>query len=274
VQATKLGLKLAEYTVTEAGFGGDLGAEKFIDIKCRSAEIKPDAVVIVATVRALKMHGGRKKTELGIEDLDALEAGIANLEKHIENMGKFGLPVVVAINKFPTDTPSELALIQEKCKEKGAAAALSEVWAKGGEGGIDLAKKVIDACSRPSELNFMYSLDMPPKEKITAIATRIYGADGVVFAEQAEKDLALIHELGKDNLYICMAKTQYSFSDDTAKIGRPVGFKVTVREVRLSAGAGFIVAITGAIMTMPGLPKKPAALTIDVDENGKITGLF
>jgi formate--tetrahydrofolate ligase len=274
VQATKLGLKLAEYTVTEAGFGGDLGAEKFIDIKCRTAGIKPDAVVIVATVRALKMHGGRKKTELGVEDLKALEAGMANLEKHIENMGQFGLPVVVAINKFPTDSEAELALVQKKCNEKGAAVSLSEIWAKGGEGGLDMAKKVIEACTKPSNLNFMYDLDVSPKEKITAIATKIYGADGVVFADQAEKDLALIHELGKDNLFVCMAKTQYSFSDDMAKVGRPTGFKVTVREVRLSAGAGFLVAITGAIMTMPGLPKKPAALTIDVDENGKITGLF
>ena len=274
VQATKLGLKLAEYTVTEAGFGGDLGAEKFLNIKCRAAGIKPDAVVIVATVRALKMHGGRKKTDLGAEDLKALEAGMANLEKHIENMGKFGLPVVVAINRFPTDTEAELSLVESKCAEKGASAALSEIWAKGGEGGLDMAKKVIEACSKPSELNYMYDLNMPPKEKITAIATKIYGADGVVFTDQAEKDLALIHELGKDDLCICMAKTQYSFSDDMAKFGRPSGFKITVREARLSAGAGFLVAITGAIMTMPGLPKKPAALTIDVDENGKITGLF
>jgi formate--tetrahydrofolate ligase len=274
VQATKLGLKLAEYTVTEAGFGADLGAEKFIDIKCRTAGITPDAVVIVATVRALKMHGGRKKTELGVEDLQALEAGMTNLEKHIENIGKFGLPVVVAINKFPTDTEAELALVEEKCKGKGASVALSEIWAKGGEGGIEMAKKVIEASSKPSGLNFMYDLSMSPKEKITAIATKIYGADGVVFADQAEKDLALIHELGKDSLYICMAKTQYSLSDDMAKIGRPAGFKITVREARLSAGAGFIIAITGAIMTMPGLPKTPAALTIDVDENGKITGLF
>ncbi|MCL1876282.1 MAG: formate--tetrahydrofolate ligase [Synergistaceae bacterium] len=274
VQATKLGLKLAEYTVTEAGFGADLGAEKFIDIKCRSAGIKPDAVVIVATVRALKMHGGRKKTELGMEDLEALEAGMANLEKHIDNIGKFGLPVVVAVNRFPTDTEAELALVREKCNDKGASVALSEIWAKGGEGGLDMANIVIEACAKPSGLNFMYSLDMSPKEKITAIATEIYGSDGVIFTEQAEKDLALIHELGKDNLYVCMAKTQYSLSDDMTKIGRPKGFKVTVREVRLSAGAGFLVAITGAIMTMPGLPRKPAALTIDVDENGKITGLF
>ena len=274
VQATKLGLKLAEYTVTEAGFGADLGAEKFIDIKCRAAGLKPDAVVIVATIRALKMHGGRKKSELDAADVQALLAGMANLEKHVENMGKFGLPVVVAINKFPTDTEAELTLVKEMCEDKGASVALSEIWAKGGEGGIDMANKVIEACSKPSNLNFMYSLDMSPKEKITAIATKIYGADGVNFTEQAEKDLALIHELGKDNLCICMAKTQYSLSDDIAKIGRPSGFNITVREVRLSAGAGFLVAITGAIMTMPGLPKKPAALTIDVDENGKITGLF
>ena len=274
IQATKLGLKLAEYTVTEAGFGADLGAEKFIDIKCRTAGIKPDAAVIVATVRALKMHGGQMKTELGAENMEALEAGMANLEKHIENICNFGLPVVVAINRFPTDTEAELALVCERCKSKGASFALSEIWAKGGLGGIDMANRVIEACSKPSVLHYMYSIDMSPKEKIEAIATKIYGADGVVYTEQAERDLTLIHELGKDNLYVCMAKTQYSLSDDMTKIGRPVGFKVTVREVRLSAGAGFIVAITGSIMTMPGLPKKPAALTIDVDENGKITGLF
>ena len=274
VQATRLGLKLADYLVTEAGFGGDLGAEKFLDIKCRMAGLKPDAVVVVATVRALKMHGGRKKTELGSEDLKALEAGIPNLQKHIENIQKFGLPVVVAINRFPLDTEAELALVEKKCAEMGASFALSEVWGKGGEGGVELAKKVVEACEKPSDFKFIYKSEMSPKEKMTAIAREIYGADGVDFTPQAEKDLELIHELGKDDLLICMAKTQYSFSDDATKVGRPKGFRITVREVRLSAGAGFLVAVTGAIMTMPGLPKKPAALSIDVDENGKITGLF
>jgi formate--tetrahydrofolate ligase len=274
VQATKLGLKLADYLVTEAGFGADLGAEKFLDIKCRSAGLKPDAVVIVATVRALKMHGGRKKTELAGEDLKALEAGMPNLEKHIDNIKKFGLPVVVAINKFPLDTEAELALVEKKCSELGASFALSEVWEKGGEGGAVLAEKVVEACRLPSELKFVYKPEMSPKEKINAIARDIYGADGVDYTAQAEKDLELIHEMGKDDLLICMAKTQYSLSDDPMKLGRPRDFRITVREVRLSAGAGFLVAVTGAIMTMPGLPKKPAALSIDVDENGKITGLF
>jgi formate--tetrahydrofolate ligase len=274
VQATKLGLKLADYLVTEAGFGADLGAEKFLDIKCRSAGLKPDAVVIVATVRALKMHGGRKKTELTGEDPKALLAGMPNLEKHIENIKKFGLPVVVAINKFPLDTEAELALVEKRCSELGASFALSEVWEKGGEGGAALAEKVVEACEKPSQLKFVYKPEMSPKEKIDAIVREIYGAEGADYTPQAEKDLALIHEMGKDDLSICMAKTQYSLSDEPSRLGRPEGFRVTVREVRLSAGAGFLVAITGAIMTMPGLPKKPAALSIDVDENGKITGLF
>jgi formate--tetrahydrofolate ligase len=274
VQATRLGLKLADYLVTEAGFGADLGAEKFLNIKCRMAGLTPDAVVIVATVRALKMHGGRKKTELAGEDLKALEAGIPNLEKHIENIKKFGLPAVVAINRFHADTEAELALVEKKCSELGASFALSEVWEKGGAGGAELAKKVVEACEKPAALKFMYSPEMSPKEKINAIARGIYGADGVDYAPQAEKDLELIHELGKDDLLICMAKTQSSLSDDAAKIGRPENFRVTVREVRLSAGAGFLVAVTGAIMTMPGLPKKPAALSIDIDEDGRITGLF
>ncbi len=274
IQATRLGLKCADYLVTEAGFGADLGAEKFLDIKCRVAGLKPDAVVAVATVRALKMHGGRKKTELNTEDLPALEAGIPNLMKHIENIQKYGLPVVVAINRFPNDTEAELALVAKKCEELGADFALSEVWAKGGEGGKELARKVVEACEKPSKLKFMYDVDMTPKDKMNAIAREIYGADGVDFTAQAEKDLAQIHELGKDNLLVCMAKTQYSLSDDPAKIGRPSGFRITVREVRLSAGAGFLVAVTGEIMTMPGLPKKPAALNIDVDADGKITGLF
>ncbi|MBR0278897.1 MAG: formate--tetrahydrofolate ligase, partial [Synergistaceae bacterium] len=274
IQATRLGLKCADYLVTEAGFGADLGAEKFLDIKCRVARLKPDAVVVVATVRALKMHGGRKKTELNTEDLTALEAGIPNLIKHIENIQKYGLPVVVAINRFPNDTENELALVAKKCEELGASFALSEVWAKGGEGGKDLAVKVAEACEKPSTFRFIYDTAMTPKEKMNAIAREIYGADGVDFTAQAEKDLAQIHELGKDDLLVCMAKTQYSLSDDPAKIGRPSGFRITVREVRLSAGAGFLVAVTGEIMTMPGLPKKPAALNIDVDSDGKITGLF
>ncbi len=274
VQATRLGLKCADYLVTEAGFGADLGAEKFLDIKCRMAGLKPDAVVVVATVRALKMHGGLSKKDLAREDLDALEAGIPNLIKHIENIKKYGLPVVVAINKFPTDTNAELALVAKKCEELGADFALSEVWEKGGKGGVELAQKVVDACEKKSQFRFIYDENMTPKEKMNAIAREIYGADGVDFTLQAEKDLERIHELGKDNLLVCMAKTQYSLSDDPAKLGRPSGFRITVREVRLSAGAGFLVAITGSIMTMPGLPKKPAALNIDVDADGKITGLF
>ena len=274
VQATRLGLKTADYLVTEAGFGADLGAEKFLDIKCRVAGLKPDAVVVVATVRALKMHGGRSKKELGTEDLKALEAGIPNLQKHIENVQKFGLPVVVAINRFPLDTEAELALVEAKCKELGASFALSEVWEKGGEGGRELAQKVVEACEKPSQFKFIYDAKMSPKEKMGAIAREIYGAEGVDFTPQAEKDLQVIHDLGKDDLLVCMAKTQYSFSDDATKVGRPSGFRITVREVRLSAGAGFLVAVTGEIMTMPGLPKKPAALSIDVDEQGKITGLF
>ena len=276
VQATRLGLKLSDYLVTEAGFGADLGAEKFLNIKCRMAGLAPNAVVIVATVRALKMHGGKKKTELTGEDLSALEAGMPNLEKHIENVKKFGLPVVVAINKFPADTEAELALVEKKCSGLGASFALSEVWEKGAPGGAVLAEKVVEACAREksSPLKYMYTPEMSPKEKINAIAREIYGADGVDYTAQAEKDLELIHELGKDDLLICMAKTQYSISDDAGKIGRPKGFRVTVREVRLSAGAGFLVAVTGAVMTMPGLPKNPAALSIDIDEDGKISGLF
>ncbi|NLL36017.1 MAG: formate--tetrahydrofolate ligase [Fretibacterium sp.] len=274
VQATRLGLKLADYLVTEAGFGADLGAEKFLNIKCRMAGLKPAAVVVVATVRALKMHGGKKKTELTGEDLKALEAGMPNLQKHIENVQKFGLPVVVAINRFPLDTEAELKLVEKKCQEIGASFALAEVWAKGGDGGTELAQKVVEACEKPSNFKPIYDAKLSPKEKMNIIAREIYGADGVDFTPQAEKDLELIHDLGKDDLLICMAKTQYSLSDDATKVGRPEGFRITVREVRLSAGAGFLVAVTGAIMTMPGLPKKPAALSIDVDEDGKITGLF
>jgi len=274
VQATRLALKCADYVVTEAGFGADLGAEKFLDIKCRMAGLKPSAVVVVATVKALKMHGGLSKTELAREDLKALEAGLPNLLKHIENIQQYGLPVVVAINRFTADTDKELDLIQKKCEELGASFALTEVWGKGGEGGKELARKVVEACERPSDFKFIYEESMSPKEKINAIATKIYGADGVDYTPQAEKDLKLIHEVCKDNLLVCMAKTQYSLTDDPTKLGRPKDFRITVREVRLSAGAGFLVAITGSIMTMPGLPKKPAAFNIDVDEDGKITGLF
>ena len=274
VMATRYGLKLADYFVTEAGFAADLGAEKFLDIKCRMANLKPNAVVIVATVRALKVHGGVAKENLGEVNMEALAAGIPNLEKHIENMKSFGLPVVVAINAFPTDTPEELKLVEEKCAALGAPVALSEIWAKGGEGGIDLAKKVIEACDQPNEFHYLYDEKLSPKEKIETIATKIYGAKGVVFTAQAQKDLKAIHDLGLDDLLICMAKTQSSISDDPAKKGRPTDFEVTVREIRISAGAGFLVAITGSIMTMPGLPKKPAAVAIDVDEHGKISGLF
>lgn len=274
LQATRLGLKLSDYFVTEAGFGADLGAEKFLDIKCRLGGLTPSAVVIVATVRALKMHGGKKKADLAHEDLAALERGMENLEKHIQNIAGFGLPAVVAINRFPTDTEAELALVEEKCAALGASVSLSEVWEKGGDGGKDLAEKVMAACERPSHFVFLYDTALSPKKKMEKIAKDVYGADGVVYTDQAEKDLAQIHDLGKDNLLVCMAKTQYSLSDDPALLGRPKGFRVTVREVRLSAGAGFLVAITGSVMTMPGLPKKPAALTIDIDEKGRISGLF
>ena len=274
VQATRLGLKCADYLVTEAGFGADLGAEKFLDIKCRMAGLRPSAVVVVATVKALKMHGGLAKAELGNENLDALSRGIPNLLKHIENIQKYGLPVVVAINRFESDTQAELDLLAKKCEELGASFALADVWARGGEGGKLLAQKVVEACEKDSEFHFIYDENLSPKEKMNAIAREIYGADGVDFTPKAEKDLKLIHDLGKDNLLVCMAKTQYSLSDDPAKLGRPEHFRITVREVRLSAGAGFLVAITGEIMTMPGLPKKPAALNIDVDADGKITGLF
>lgn len=274
VMATKYGLKLSDYFVTEAGFAADLGAEKFFDIKCRLAGLKPSAVVIVATVRALKMHGGVPKEKLGERNMEALAAGTANLEKHIENVAGFGLPVVVAINAFPTDTTEELQLVEEKCHDLGATVALSEVWAKGGEGGIDLAQRIIEACEKHNSFHFLYDGTLTPKEKMTLIATKIYGADGVAFTDQAEKDLRTVSALGLDNLLICMAKTQSSLSDDPAKKGRPRHFTVTVREVRISAGAGFLVAVTGSIMTMPGLPKKPAALSIDVDEKGRISGLF
>ena len=275
VQATKIGLKLADYCITEAGFGADLGAEKFFDIKCRKAGLKPDAVVLVATVRALKYNGGVPKDELAAENPDALKAGIVNLEKHIENLQKYGVPVVVTLNRFATDSEAELSFVENFCKEHDCDFALSEVWEKGGEGGIDLAHKVISTIeNKRSDFRLLYDDEMPLAEKIETIATEIYGADGVEFESSAKKQLAKLTDLGFGNLPVCMAKTQYSFSDDPNLLGRPENFKIHVREVYVSAGAGFVVALTGAVMTMPGLPKKPAAYSIDVDENGVITGLF
>ena len=274
VMATKYALKLAHYVGTEAGFGADLGAEKFLDIKCRFAGLKPDAVVIVATVRALKMHGGLPKAELAKVDMAALEKGLANLTKHIESIHAFGLPVVVAVNAFPTDTPEELAFVEEKCTALGAEVALSEVWAKGGEGGLALAEKVAAAAEKPSDFHFIYDTAQSIPEKITAITRTVYGGEGVDFTPAAQKQLAEIEALGLDKMPVCMAKTQYSLSDDAAKLGRPEGFRITVRELRVSAGAGFIVALTGNILTMPGLPKHPAAENMDIDKDGKITGLF
>ena len=276
VRATKLALKLADYTITEAGFGADLGAEKFLDIKCRKAGLEPDAVVLVATVRALKYNGGVAKTELSTENLDALAKGAVNLEAHIDNLRKYGLPVVVAINRFGTDTDAELAYIEKVCTEKGADFALSEVFAKGGDGGIDLANKVVAACEKEKNFEFMYADELSIKEKISALATKIYGAAEVKYDASALKNIAEIEALDEkySRFPICVAKTQYSLSDDAALLGRPTGFTLTVREVKLSAGAEFIVVLTGAIMTMPGLPKKPAAFNIDVDDDGNITGLF
>jgi formate--tetrahydrofolate ligase len=274
VMATRYGLKLADYFVTEAGFAADLGAEKFLDIKCRLAGLRPNAVVIVATIRALKMHGGLEKGELGRVDMAALQAGIPNLEKHVENMLAFGLPVVVAINVFPTDSDEELSFIRDKCAGLGVPVVRSDIWASGGKGGLEMADEVIKACEKQSDFHFLYEESSSPAEKIDAIARKIYGAGDVVYTDRARKDLKRIHDLGYDNLLICMAKTQASISDDPNVKGRPDGFTLTVREVRLSAGAGFIIPITGAIMTMPGLPKRPAACSIDIDANGKVTGLF
>ncbi len=274
VMATKYALKMADYTVTEAGFGADLGAEKFLDIKCRFTGFKPDAVVIVATIRALKMHGGLAKTELATENIEALKKGMTNLAKHIENIQKFGLPIVVAINAFPTDTENELQELKSLCESMGASVSISEAWAKGGEGAIDLAQKVIEATEKPSNFQYMYDVNDSIKDKINAIATKIYGADGVNYTPAVEKTIAEFEAEGLDKMPICMAKTQYSLSDDQFKLGAPTGFKITVRELRISAGAGFIVALTGNILTMPGLPKKPAAENMDIDINGKITGLF
>ncbi len=275
VMATQTGMKLADYTITEAGFGADLGAEKFFDIKCRYAGLKPDATVIVATVRALKMHGGVPKTDLKTPNVEAVKKGLVNLEKHIENVKKFGVPCVVAINIFAQDTAEELEAVREHCAKHGVNVALSDVFAKGGEGGIDLAKEVIAlADSGESKFAPIYPLDMSLKGKIETIAKEIYGADGVNYTKEADKALKEFEELGYGNLPICMAKTQYSFSDDPALLGRPSGFKITIRNCRIAAGAGFIVVLTGDVMTMPGLPKVPAAEKIDVSDDGVISGLF
>ena len=275
VMATRLAMKLADYAVTEAGFGADLGAEKFLDIKCRLAGLKPSAVVVVATVRALKNHGGVPKAELNAENLEALEKGLPNLLQHVDNIKNvFGLPCVVAINAFPTDTAAELKLVEDKCRALGVNAALSEVWAKGGEGGTLLAEEVLRLCDEPNDFRFAYDTEDTIENKINAIAQKVYRAGGAVLTPAAKKQLAELEALGFGKLPVCMAKTQYSFSDDPALLGAPKGFTITVRNLKVSAGAGFLVALTGDIMTMPGLPKVPAAEKIDVDENGKITGLF
>ncbi len=275
VMATRLALKLSDYTVTEAGFAADLGAEKFVDIKCRMANLHPSAIVVVATVRALKYHGGVPKTELGAENLEALEKGLPNLLQHVSNVKNvWGVPCVVAVNRFPTDTEAELQLVEAKCRELGVNVALSEVWGKGGEGGMALAEEVVRLCEEPNNFSFTYELDQPIEKKLEDICKRIYHADGVELDGNAKKQLKQITELGFDKLPICMAKTQYSFSDDPALLGAPKGFTVTVRNLKVASGAGFIVALTGDIMTMPGLPKVPAAERIDVDENGVISGLF
>ena len=274
IMATKFALKFADVVVTEAGFGADLGAEKFLDIKCRFAGISPDAVVIVATVRALKMHGGLSKKELEKVDMTALKKGMANLAKHIENVQKFGLPAVVAVNAFPTDTPEELDFVRRECEALGAEAALSEVWAKGGEGGEALAEKVEAALQKKADFRYIYDEKETIPEKIGKIAREIYGAAGVDFTKEAQRELEELEALGFDKMPVCMAKTQYSLSDDAALLGRPEGFRITVRELRLAAGAGFVVALTGSILTMPGLPKHPAAMDMDITEDGRITGLF
>ena len=275
VTATRLAMKLGDYAITEAGFGADLGAEKFLDIKCRLADLKPSAVVIVATIRALKMHGGLAKTELGSENLEALEKGLPNLLRHVSNIKNvYKLPSVVAVNRFPTDTDAEVALIIEKCKALGVNVVLSDVWAKGGEGGMELAEEVVRLCEEKNDFSFSYELDGSIEDKIEAVVKRIYGGDGINVLPAAKKQIDALTALGYANLPICMAKTQYSFSDDPAKLGAPENFTVTIKNVKISAGAGFIVVLTGDIMTMPGLPKVPAAEKIDVDENGKITGLF
>ncbi|MDR2939754.1 MAG: formate--tetrahydrofolate ligase [Clostridiales bacterium] len=273
--ATKIALKLGDYVITEAGFGADLGAEKFIGIKCRVAGLKPDAVVVVATVRALKHHGGAAKSELGEENLTALEKGLPNLLQHVENMSKvYGLPTAVAINRFPADTPDELKLVEDMCKAVGVNVALSEVWEKGGEGGVALAEEIVRLCSMPNNFKQAYPLDITIEEKLNAIATKIYRAESVTLTPEAKKQASQLAGLGFDKLPVCMAKTQYSFSDNASLLGAPRGFNVTVRNLKVSAGAGFIVALTGDIMTMPGLPKVPSAEKIDIDNDGKISGLF
>lgn len=276
IRATKLGLKLADYCITEAGFGSDLGAEKFFDIKCRIGGLKPSCVVLVATVRALKYNGGVPKAELAKENTDALKDGIVNLGKHIENMQKYGLPVIVAINRFMTDTDEELKIIEQYCRDMGVDFSMCEVFAKGGDGGVELAEKVVEVSERGGEMNFapIYDEKASIDEKINTIAKEIYGADGVVYTPKAKKAIARLEKQGFDKLPICMAKTQYSLSDDPSLLGRPTGFEITVREVRVSAGAGFVVALTGDVMTMPGLPKVPAANNMDIDKDGKIVGLF
>lgn len=275
VMATRMAMKLGDYAVTEAGFGADLGAEKFLDIKCRMAGLRPSAVVMVATVRALKMHGGLAKTDLGREDLGALKAGLPNLLRHVSNIvNVYKLPCVVAVNRFPTDTDAEISLVIEKCRALGVRTVLSTVWADGGAGGTELAEEVVRLCELPNDFSFSYPLEDSIEDKIAAVVRRIYGGDGVTFAPAASKEIARLTALGYGGLPVCIAKTQYSFSDDPTKLGAPEGFTVTVRNVKVSAGAGFIVALTGDIMTMPGLPKVPAAQRIDVDENGRISGLF
>ncbi|MDD6811674.1 MAG: formate--tetrahydrofolate ligase [Lachnospiraceae bacterium] len=275
VRATKTALKMADYVITEAGFGADLGAEKFFDIKCRMAGLKPDAVVLVATIRALKYNGGVPKTELSAENLEALQKGIVNLEKHIENLQKYGVPIVVTLNSFVTDTEAEIAFVQKFCEDRNCEFALSEVWEKGGEGGLELAGKVLRALeTKPSDFHVLYEDTLSLNEKIETVAKEIYGANGVNYAPAASKQLKKLEELGFGNMPVCMAKTQYSLSDDPALLGRPDNFEITVREAYVSAGAGFVVVLTGAVMTMPGLPKKPAAYGIDVNEDGVITGLF
>ena len=275
VRATRLALKLADYTITEAGFGADLGAEKFFDIKCRMAGFKPDAVVLVATVRALKYNGGVAKEDLNTPNVEALKKGIVNLEKHIENLQKYGVPVVVTLNAFVSDSKEEYEFIKNFCEERGCEFELARVWEKGGEGGVDLARKVIETIeTKPSNFKPLYPDEMPIREKIETVAKEIYGAKSVSFEGSALKMIDKIEAMGYGNFPVCMAKTQYSLSDDPTKLGRPTGFDLHVREVYVNCGAGFVVALTGSIMTMPGLPKKPAAFTIDVDDNGKITGLF
>ncbi len=274
VRATKLALKLADYTITEAGFGSDLGAEKFLDIKCRYAGLAPSAIVVVATLRALKYNGGVPKAETAKPNVEAVKAGLCNLAAHVENMKKYGVPVVVAINHFLTDSDEEVEVLENYCRENDVEFALSDVFAKGGEGGIELAHKVVKACEKPANFAPIYDVNLPIKEKIETIANTIYGADGVTYSSEANKAIAEIEKLGKDKLPICMAKTQYSLSDDATKLGRPTGFKINIRDVKLSAGAGFIVALSGAIMTMPGLGKEPAAYRIDIDADGNIHGLF